>query len=229
MSFITDPNLPESPVCEAMLGKRYYGILSEGLKRLGIAVFQVPDNNSVDPRLAGHADMSAVHLGGRRILISAAVISLKPELEKAGYDVTVSGLEQRPDYPNDIGLNGCISGSSIICMEKALDKAMTKGRKIINVKQGYAKCSVCVLDKNHLITDDPGIKAASEKNGMNCLYVRKGGIILEGFDHGFIGGSCFKTDKKTIAFTGTLEKHPDGNKITDHIEKLGMSCVFLTR
>ncbi len=228
MKHIAAPNLPEAAVCEAMLGKKYYARLSEGLSALGIRAFQVPDNKSVDPRLSGHADMSAVHLGGARVLISSAVAEIKPQLEKAGYEVLISGLEQRADYPGDVGLNGCIIGDKIICMEKASDKLMLSGRKIINVKQGYAKCSVCAVDEKHVITDDIGIRSACEKNGIECLYVSKGGIILEGFDHGFIGGSCFKADKNLIAFTGTLKNHPDEYAIMKYLEKLRTEAVFLT-
>ncbi|MBP5166071.1 MAG: hypothetical protein ILP09_02280 [Oscillospiraceae bacterium] len=113
-------------------------------------------------------------------------------------------------------------------MEKASDNTMLDGRKIINVKQGYAKCSVCVIDEKHIISDDPGIYSACEKNGIECLYVRKGGILLDGFDHGFIGGSCFKANKNIVAFTGSLKKHPDEYIIMKYLEKLGIETVFLT-
>lgn len=228
MSFVTAPNLPEGRVTTVMLGQRYLNKLGHALTELGIHIISVPDNICVDPRLAGHADLSAAHLGGREIIICRAVRTMEDKLKKEGFEVIVSQTDQNADYPADVGLNGCIVGNNIFCMSSACDERLYGGRNVIDVKQGYAKCSVCVVDERHIISDDESIYKAALKNGIDCLKIGKGAIELNGFDYGFIGGSSFKADKKTVAFTGTLKNHPDLEKITRYIRELGMEIIYLT-
>ncbi len=45
------------------IGKRYSDMLSAPLAELGVEVLWLPDAESADYRLAGHADLSMVHLG----------------------------------------------------------------------------------------------------------------------------------------------------------------------
>ena len=47
------------------------------------------------------------------------------------------------------------------------------GYEIINVKQGYAKCSICVVSDNAIITADKGIAKAAIQNRIDVLEITR--------------------------------------------------------
>ncbi len=200
---------------------------------MGVSVIHVPYIVDVKPALAGHADLSALHLGGRRILVSRSIEHFAYALSKLGFEPELSERPCLAAYPGDVGLNACLIKNRLFCRakyadEKLLGFAAEKGLEIINVKQGYAKCSVCIVDESHIITEDRSIHKAAEAFGVWSLLISPGHIRLEGFDYGFIGGASGKLDKNTLAFTGTLKRHPDETRILCFLESCGVEPVFLT-
>ncbi len=99
------------------------------------------------------------------------------------------------------------------------------GISLIHVNQGYTKCSVAIISKNAIITSDTGIYNAARDVQIDALLCRPGFIELEGYNYGFIGGSCGLLDSKTIFFTGSLSSHPDGAKIYDFITSYGVKII----
>ena len=99
---------------------------------------------------------------------------------------------------------------------------------MIACKQGYARCSVCVVDENSIITADRGIAAAARKNGIDVLMIRPGFIALDGFPYGFIGGAAFKIAADILSFTGTLDRHPDKAAIEDFLSAKKIKPVYIT-
>ena len=77
MKFIEKANLPEDAKT-IVIGEKYSELLAKPLEKLGIEVLFVPDNPRVDKRLAGHADLSLIHLGGNKI-------ALAPYLKGSGF------------------------------------------------------------------------------------------------------------------------------------------------
>jgi len=107
-------------------------------------------------------------------------------------------------------------------MEKAKDMEMI----FIDVKQGYSKCSICVVDENSVITADQGIaKKISKEKGPDCLLISPGHIILERHEYGFIGGSCGLIGNE-IVFNGDISLHPDFKRISNYIKSRGLSLKW---
>ena len=90
---------------------------------------------------------------------------------------------------------------------------MTSGKRIINVNQGYTKCSVCAVSDKAFITDDKSIYQALKSADYDVLEVEKGSVALDGYDYGFIGGACTMIDDGTVAFFGDIKTHPNFRKI----------------
>ena len=89
-----------------------------------------------------------------------------------------------------------------------------RGYGLINVKQGYAKCSCAAVSDHAIITADNGIIRSLEDNPIDVLSIGKGSIRLDGADTGFIGGaSGYDKDRKTLYFCGNIKEHPDYNSI----------------
>lgn len=232
--FIEKPHLPEGKVKLLIAGERYQKKLAQPLEKLGISVLWMPDNTSVDPRVAGHVDLSLVHLGGNRLVACKELTGSNifvNYLTNRGAELIFSLEELGLEYPADARLNVCIFGNYLIKNEKHAERLISELRpdlSIIDVKQGYTKCSICVVDSESIITSDNDIAAKARASGINVLLIRPGHISLPGYDTGFMGGSAFKIAAGSLAFTGRLDGHPDEEKILEFLSGRNIEPVFLT-
>ena len=96
-----------------------------------------------------------------------------------------------------------------------------EGTKLI-CKQGYTKCSICVVDENSIITADNKIAAIVSATGMDVLHVSEKITALDGFEHGFIGGASFKISRNKMAFTGVIAR------IERFLNERDIAPVYLT-
>ena len=202
------------------IGEKYRERLEGPLAALGVCAFWLPDNPNVDTRLSGHADLMLLDLGGGRVL------TYLDGLPDIGLEVVkVEG--QGRVYPEDARLCACVVGRYCIHDFRISDPHIT-GFERIQVRQGYARCSTCVVDERSVITSDAGIAKAAARHGIDVLGIRPGYIELEGFDTGFIGGASFKLSPERMAFTGRLDLHPDRARIEAYLRGRGVEPVYLT-
>ncbi len=134
-------------------------------------------------------------------------------------------------YPDNIRLNAALVGNKLICKESSLSQKVkeyckSEGIEIINVNQGYAKCSTLVINDNAIITADKSILKKAVENGIKALLIRPGFIELNGADYGFIGG-CSGVIGDTVVFFGDINTHPDSKIILDFIQKQRFNAVSL--
>jgi hypothetical protein len=223
-------NLPFSSKL-VIIGQKYAQILDDSLKLQGISAIFVPNNPNVDSRLAGHADLSLLHLGENRLFLAPYLKNseFSRQLKSLKFDLYYPEIEQAADYPNDAQLNVCLVGDSAIYNPDICPKAIAHFfTNKIPVKQGYAKCSICVVDEQSIITADRGIYRSATAAGIDVLLINPGYIKLDGFSYGFIGGSTFKISKQKLAFTGVLDLHPDKYNILSFLYDRQIEPVYLT-
>ena len=235
MRFVETPNLP---VCAStvIIGEKYCNILQNGIKSLGINAVFMPDNPYVDDRLSGHADLSVLHLGGNRLLLAPYLkrSSFSQQLEDRGFDIRFADIEQSALYPNDAQMNVCILGDKVIYNPKTVPDTIVKyltienGAIQISSRQGYSRCSVCVVNDNAIITADEGICRSAKAHGIDVLKIMPGYIDLPGFDYGFVGGASFKISDTKLAFTGGLDRHPDAEQIIEFTSLHDVDIVYIT-
>jgi len=60
------------------------------------------------------------------------------------------------------------------------------------------------------------------------LLIKPGFFDLPGYDYGFVGGSCVKLDRATLAFTGTLKGYENERDIIEFSGKCGIDIIYLT-
>ena len=135
-------------------------------------------------------------------------------------------------YPGDTRYNACSTGKYFIhnlkyTDEKLLKRAKELGLKLVDVKQGYSKCSIVVIDENSVITYDEGISKALINEGLNVLLISPGHVKLEGYATGFIGGASGKIGDEII-FNGNLRFHPDFDRIETFINIRGLKLKYFT-
>lgn len=235
MKFVETPNLP---VCAGtvIIGEKYCNMLQNGVENWGINVLPMPDNPCIDARLSGHADLSVLHLGGNRLLLAPYLkgSSFSQQLGNMGFDLEFADIEQSALYPNDAQMNVCIIGDKVIYNPKTVPDVMVKyltfgDRAVqINNRQGYSRCSVCVVSDDAIITADEGIYRSAEAHGIDVLKIQPGYIDLPGFDYGFIGGASFKISDTKLAFTGGLDRHPDAEQIIEFTSLHNVDIVYIT-
>lgn len=134
------------------------------------------------------------------------------------------------NYPEDIKYNAACTGKYFLhnlkyTSRKLLQSAIDGDLTLIDVKQGYTKCSTVVLDEDSIITYDHGIYNSAKKFGMNVLLISEGGIELPGYDTGFIGGTSGRIGKEII-FNGDLSRHVDYERIDEFIRSRNLVCRF---
>ena len=188
----------------------------------GFSPFWLPENSDIDPRLGSHTDLSIFVY--ERYIVAAAYLKENAELVKLltnrGYIISFSSASQGKAYPNDINLCATVIGKFLLHNTAYTDTLINEIQNLIpiHVNQGYARCTALAVDKNSIITSDNGIAAAAKRNGLDVLLIEAGGITLEGFDMGFIGGAAFKSGNK-IYFTGDINSHPNVEAIVEFLKE----------
>lgn len=225
--FVKSPNLPCKRVTAMLLSPQYLEILSD-LISLGIELVLTEDCADVQPSVSFHADILCHHLGDENILIYPYSYGLKESLLRLNMNVSLAQAPLSPQYPNDIRLNAARVGNRLICNKKYTDSTILSSvtyENIIDVPQGYAKCSVLAVDENSIITADRLIAQAFNKHGGTALLINEGSVRLDGYAYGFIGGAAAKLSSNTIYFTGKLAKHRDKDKIKDFLKERKIDII----
>ena len=134
-------------------------------------------------------------------------------------------------YPKDILLNAFSFKNYLIHNLKFTDKVLldyykNSGYELINIKQGYAKCS-CLVTDDFIITSDGGIYE-SLKDFIPIYKINHGEIKLQNFNYGFIGGASGVLDKK-VFFTGDFSYHSSYEEILKIIKKYDYEIEILSK
>ncbi len=226
---LLSPNLPESPVKRCIVSCDISRKTEAALKSMGIECVKLCGHNSLPSEVRNHPDMNVLHIAEGEWLKLPNICTKSGEEIK---DFTASQGEELK-YPDDVKLNAAVVGRRLITNTKTvskdvLRKAKEEGLGIIDVKQGYTKCNILVVDENSVITEDEGIEKAARENGMNVLLLKTHAVKLAGFDYGFIGGAGGKVAKDTLAFFGDITKHPEFSEIRKFLSDRGVKALSLS-
>ena len=151
--------------------------------------------------------------------------------EWSGRRIVLCNKAFSPSYPDDVKFN-CFAvektlfGLAASLSEKVLEWAEENCVSVKNVKQGYAKCSACIVSENAVITEDTSIERAMVENGIDVLRVTSGQVALDGYDRGFIGGAS-GSDRENVFFCGDISRHPNYVEIESFCRRHGKNCVSL--
>ena len=134
-------------------------------------------------------------------------------------------------YPKDVPLNAFTFKNYFIHNLKFTDKLLldyykNSGYEMINIKQGYGKCSSLVTE-DFIITSDGGINE-SLRDFIPIYKIKHGEIRLQNFNYGFIGGASGVLGKK-IFFTGDFSHHSSYEEILKIIKKYDYEIEILSK
>ena len=179
-----------------------------------------------------HADMQCLILDDTAFVLRECK-RLAEHLRRS-YHVILTDEPILGKYPSNVRLNAAVIGKNVIAKTDSLDhqvKAYCEkhGYQLIQVNQGYTKCSCAIISDNAMITADNGIYNSMKETNIDILKIRQGRVVLEGADYGFIGGaSGLDRDKRTLYFTGDITSHPDYPAIKAFCENHGTRIISLT-
>lgn len=234
MGFIKTPFIPDGKVSLAVIDYRMPKAMEVRMNSMGIECIRTARCRELHEAVDGHPDMLMMHLGGNRIVLAPNIFEeMAPMLQKKGFAVTKGATWLVRNYPGNIAYNVLRLGNQVFHSIKYTDPELLKAfenehLKLINVRQGYTKCSVCILDGNTIITSDRKLTEMAGANGIDSLLIEPGGIELKGLDYGFIGGSSGLLGLKLIAFSGNIESLENADKIDDFLASKGISKVDLS-
>jgi hypothetical protein len=202
--------------------------IENNLLKLGLTPLKLRgvDRFGEEHPLNYHPDMFCFHLKDNTwIFYEGAYKNNQEILDKLNLEIIIENDPVSGNYPDYIGLNCAEAGKSLICAKKHANKKILEyAENIIDVKQGYARCSVCILGEA-IITADKNI---CKNFTGDKLLIKAGSIDLFGYDYGFIGG-CSGFFAHKLLFTGDIESHPDFLRIKDFCENNKTEIISLSR
>lgn len=215
-------------ISRCLIGARYKNEIAD-LTELGIDVIPLPVNPLLDDEISNHADILAFRLNNELLLIDSNIAGDVEPLVKPYSVFSVKDISS--PYPNDIKLNTALLGNKIICNEVyahdlILQNAHYNNYQVICTNQGYAKCNICIINENAIITEDPGITTLLNNYQIDVLKLTPGFVHLSNKHYGFIGGASARISETEIYFSGDLSKHPEYKQIIEFLNKHNCKAIF---
>lgn len=204
----------------------------ENLKKLNCKVIKCEPSSALYDAICGHPDILLHFINNNTVIIHKETSNaFEYLLKKLKLTVMRSEKILMEKYPKDIILNGVNTTDFFMHNLANTDPILlenVKGKSLINVNQGYTKCSTVVLNQNAFITSDNSIYTALTTEGYDVLLIQPGHIHLPGLNYGFIGGTCGMYDSDTIIFYGSINHHPDKETILSFLKKHNVTPVYLS-
>jgi hypothetical protein len=203
------------------------------IHKLGYEILVCPPSHDLYDAVCGHPDI-LMHIADSNNII---VHKNMPEsfvltLEELGYNVYFSKKALTRTYPYDIILNALNIGNFFVHNLNNTDENLLhllSCKKLLNVRQGYTKCSAAVLNENAVMTSDKGIADVLSANNVDVLLLPPGDILLPGLNYGFIGGTCGMLSERFIAFYGQLSEYKYGEEVLKFLKKYNIEPVYLRK
>ena len=213
-------------ICDRCIEEEIKGALSVMTDKI---IYTIP-LDVLDEPLNTHPDIQIHFLSKELAVCPPELFNYYRELLPSGTEL-IKGRSLGRTYPSHTAYNVARVGKYVICnstfTEPKITETYTKmGYKIINVRQGYAKCNLCPINESAVITEDRGIARALSDCGLDVLRIDAGGVRLKGFDYGFIGGASGKVGEKLL-FSGKIENHPQFDDILNFLNKYGIIYLSL--
>lgn len=222
-NYVKDPNLPGKKVSLALVDGRVPYDIEKSLADKKIRLIKTKKIKELYDAISYHPDIMLCHVGENEIVAAPNIPeSVIYSLENEGFKIIYGKKVLSGKYPLDIPYNVALFGKHAVCNMKHADDVLLdvltgKGYKIINVNQGYAKCSISIINADALVTSDRGIHNILSENNFKSLLITPGHIRLFEMNYGFIGGAAGRISSSDIAFLGDVNLHPDATKINNFL------------
>lgn len=224
MKLVKSPHLPEGVaslfMCDRSINKKLENS------------FLSFEHENVLNGINTHPDMTFCPLYDGDAVVCKEGYEYYKKLTEYGFNIIKGENVLKKEYPFDIAYNVVLLNGKLFHNLKYTDKAILdyckkRNVELVNVKQGYTKCSTLIVDKKSVITCDKKLNDVYNKHGIDSILVSNSDILINGFDHGFIGGCGGRISDKTIGFFGDVTVHRDFKLIKEFLDKKNQSYKIL--
>ncbi len=203
-------------------------VFVEDMRKRGTFIL-IPGDDRFDPRIKSHADLILSTVDDTLLIDENAHKDIYRQLAELGIPYITEHTELTSSYPEDIAYNAVVTSKFLMHKLKdtaplLLEHSTYTNKCLIPVRQGYTKCSTVVVSNHSIITSDRGIYEAA-KDYIKVLLIQPGNVLLDGYDHGFLGGASASFED-AIVFHGDLRKHPDFLRIKEFIESEQKKLIY---
>ncbi|MBK1809243.1 hypothetical protein JHL18_01100 [Clostridium sp. YIM B02505] len=202
------------------------------LRSLNVDIIKVPRCENLYSAIDGHPDIQLNILDNNTVLVQKDMsANFIDELKSTGVTQVFSDKSLSSKYPEDIILNAVNLKDTFIHNIKFTDKMLLKytiNKKLINVTQGYTKCSCAVVSDKAIMTSDIKIYNELISKDFDVLLLPPGHIHLPGLNYGFIGGTCGLISEKELVFYGNLKNYKYGELVLRFLNKHQVKPIFLS-
>lgn len=191
--------------------------------------------NNVDDSIAFHPDIVIHPINHDTLIISPSVFDYYDEkLNGLGIKLIKGKTYLNREHPMDIAYNiGRIGNYAFHKIEYTdqVVKSYFKTEKVemIDIRQGYSKCSMAIVNYSSIITSDNGIYSKLISLGFDALLIDPGHIILEKQKYGFIGGTIGNLSQDMLMFSGNIDDHPNKIEIENFIKQKEIEIIYLSK
>lgn len=227
------PNVPEGPVSLAVADGRLEPEAERTLLRLGVGLIKTEEHAGVQHSISFHPDIMLHHLGEEYIVYAPGTgPAFLERLRSRGFRLIQGASPLAAAYPGDIPYNvarvGKLAFHNLRFTDAVVKKELEKrGVTLVNVRQGYSKCSVSIIGEKTIITSDRGIAKAAKSQGVEVLLIGpEPGIRLPGLSGGFIGGSSGLVGQRKWFVTGRPASLQSSTEISEFLTEKGVDVVF---
>jgi hypothetical protein len=214
MLFIIDKNIP----AEAKASLTRHG-----------EVLEFSTNDLTYPSISNHPDIFFCKVNGILYYSPNTPHEFIQQLSSKGINVSKGSVPVGPKYPHSALYNAVVTDKYFIHNLKLTDvnlKHAAEGRKLIDVKQGYTRCSLLPLKNNCFITSDEGINKKLLSEGLEVQLVKPNCTQLPGEEYGLFGGTSGISGNR-IFILGNLKYFPEGSKVKSCLENLNYEIIEL--
>lgn len=204
----------------------YHTSMAEILKAYpNVQAFVVDLPREVYPTLHGHADIFVAVIPDGLI----AEPRLYDQLMRLGAKRVFCGAHLIGEkYPETAAYNAVVTKNNILHCSKYTDAAIlerTNGLTCLNTRQGYSRCTTLALTARHFLTSDRGIESVLRKQGLDVLFVEGTEILLQGQEHGFVGGAMGMEGEARLWVYGQLDALKEAAEVRIWCRRLGIEIV----
>lgn len=203
------------------------------LKKLKLNIIPTIKCLEVDDSISYHPDIVIHPVDHSTLVIAPNVFDYYKDVFKGTNMKLIKGEKKLGvKYPDDIAYNvGRMHGIAIhnfVSTDEVLKFHLKEqGLEFVNVKQGYSKCSIAIVDEQSAITADKSIHQELSDRGYSILLVEPGYVELKNQKYGFIGGATGNFSKDIFLFSGVLDGHPDKENILRFLKNKNITIDFL--
>lgn len=209
--------------------------IQENLEKLGLEILKTIKCEEVHESISYHPDIVIHPVNHKTLIVAPNVFEYyRYKLKNKGINIIKGEKVLSSKYPNNISYNVGRLSDLAIHNFKYTDEVLKyylkkENLNFINVKQGYSKCSLSLVNSKVGITSDIPMYKKLTELGYKILLVEPGNIFLPHQNYGFIGGTNGNLSESKSIISGSLKDHPNESQILNFFENNNVELKFLSK